>query len=60
MQFVTFYVLINSTFVGKKSFVLIKMHGRTTIKKTEESTVVRGIVYLDGFILSKSVLRCVS
>ena len=32
VQIVTFYVLINSAFVGKNSFVLIKMHGKTTIK----------------------------
>ena len=32
IQIVTFYVLINSAFVGKNSFVLIKMHGKTTIK----------------------------
>ena len=29
IQIVTFYVLINSAFVGKSSFVLIKMHGKT-------------------------------
>jgi hypothetical protein len=29
---VAFYVLITSAFVGKKSFELIKMHGKTTIK----------------------------
>ena len=34
IQIVTFYVLINSAFVGKNSFVLIKMHGKTTIKIT--------------------------
>ena len=27
-------LLIKSAFVGKKSFVLIKMHGETTIKNT--------------------------
>ena len=34
IQIVTFYVLINRAFVGKNSFVLIKMHGKTTIKKS--------------------------
>jgi hypothetical protein len=34
VQAVTFYVLINSTFVGKEIFELIKMHGRTKIKIT--------------------------
>jgi hypothetical protein len=29
---VAFYVLIKIVFVGKKSFKLIKMHGKTTIK----------------------------
>ena len=32
IQIITFYVLINIAFVGKNSFVLIKMHGKTTIK----------------------------
>jgi hypothetical protein len=32
VQAVAFYVLIKSAFVGKKSFELIKMHGKTTIK----------------------------
>jgi hypothetical protein len=33
---VTFYVLINSAFVGQESFGLIKMHGKTTIKITRQ------------------------
>ena len=32
IQIVTFYVLINSAFVGKNSFVLIKMHGKAMIE----------------------------
>ena len=41
IQIVTFYVLINSAFVGKNSFVLIKIHGKTTIKITSNNLFLR-------------------
>ena len=52
---VTFYVLINSAFVGKNSFVLIKMHGKTTIKKTISNTMAD----FDGGILRRVLGRTI-
>jgi hypothetical protein len=35
MQIVVFYVLINSAFVGRNNLYLSKMHGKTTIKMSQ-------------------------